>query len=58
MINKEKGAIKGTTGNIPRIIGGTAMNQEEQRLKEARGEKIPWKKWGPLLERAPVGNCA
>ena len=32
------------------------MNQEEQRLKEARGEKIPWKKWGPYLSERQWGT--
>ena len=31
---------------------------EQQRLAEAREQKIPWKKWGPYLERAPVGHRA
>jgi hypothetical protein len=33
-----------------------AMNQEEQRLKEASGEKIPWKKWGPYLSERQWGT--
>jgi hypothetical protein len=33
-----------------------AMNQEEQRLKEAREEKIPWKKWGPYLSERQWGT--
>ena len=32
------------------------MNQEEQRLKEAREEKIPWKKWGPYLSERQWGT--
>ena len=34
------------------------MNHEEQRLKEAHDEKIPWKKWGPYLSERSVGNGA
>ena len=32
------------------------MNQEEQRLKEAREEKILWKKWGPYLSERQWGT--
>jgi hypothetical protein len=32
------------------------MNQEEQRLKEAREEKISWKKWGPYLSERQWGT--
>ncbi len=32
------------------------MNHEEQRLKEARDEKIPWKKWGPYLSERQWGT--
>ena len=32
------------------------MNQEEQRLKEARDNKIPWKKWGPYLSERQWGT--
>jgi hypothetical protein len=32
------------------------MNQEEQRLKETRDEKIPWKKWGPYLSERQWGT--
>ena len=32
------------------------MNQEEQRLKEAHVEKIPWKKWGPYLSERQWGT--
>ena len=32
------------------------MNQEEQRLKEARKEEIPWKKWGPYLSERQWGT--
>ena len=33
-----------------------AMNQEEQRLKGAQEEKIPWKKWGPYLSERQWGT--
>jgi hypothetical protein len=29
---------------------------EQKRLNEAREQKVPWKKWGSLPVRAPVGN--
>ena len=32
------------------------MSQEEQRLKEAREEKISWKKWGPYLSERQWGT--
>ena len=32
------------------------MNPEEQRLKEARDNKIPWKKWGPYLSERQWGT--
>jgi hypothetical protein len=32
------------------------MNHEEQRLQEAREEKIPWKKWGPYLSERQWGT--
>ena len=32
------------------------MNPEEQRLKEARDKKIPWKKWGPYLSERQWGT--
>ena len=32
------------------------MNQEEKRLKEARDEKILWKKWGPYLSERQWGT--
>ncbi|MBI5582267.1 MAG: glucosidase [Deltaproteobacteria bacterium] len=32
------------------------MNQEEQRLQEARENKIPWKKWGPYLSERQWGT--
>jgi hypothetical protein len=32
------------------------MNREELRLKEAREEKIPWKKWGPYLSERQWGT--
>ena len=32
------------------------MNHEEQRLKEAHDEKIPWKKWGPYLSERQWGT--
>ncbi|MHB8110283.1 MAG: MGH1-like glycoside hydrolase domain-containing protein [Syntrophorhabdaceae bacterium] len=32
------------------------MNHEEQRLKEARDEKISWKKWGPYLSERQWGT--
>jgi hypothetical protein len=32
------------------------MNPEEQRLQEARDEKIPWKKWGPYLSERQWGT--
>jgi hypothetical protein len=32
------------------------MNQEEQRLKEAHNEKIPWRKWGPYLSERQWGT--
>ena len=31
---------------------------EQKRLNEAREKGIPWKKWGPLPERASVGHCS
>ncbi len=31
---------------------------EQKRLNEARETGIPWKKWGPYLERTPVGHRA
>jgi hypothetical protein len=33
-----------------------AMNHEEQRLKEAHDEKIPWRKWGPYLSERQWGT--
>jgi hypothetical protein len=32
------------------------MNHEEQRLKEAHDEKIPWRKWGPYLSERQWGT--
>ena len=32
------------------------MNHEEQRLKEAHDEKIPWRKWGPYLSVRQWGH--
>jgi hypothetical protein len=32
------------------------MNHEEQRLKEAYDEKIPWRKWGPYLSERQWGT--
>jgi hypothetical protein len=32
------------------------MNYEEQRLKEAHDEKIPWRKWGPYLSERQWGT--
>ena len=32
------------------------MNPEEQRMKEARDNKIPWKKWGPYLSERQWGT--
>jgi hypothetical protein len=32
------------------------MNQENQRLKEARQEKAEWKKWGPYLSERQWGT--
>ena len=32
------------------------MNLEEQRLKETRDQKIPWKKWGPYLSERQWGT--
>ena len=32
------------------------MNSEAQRLKEARDERIPWKKWGPYLSERQWGT--
>jgi len=32
------------------------MNHEEQRLKEAHHEKLPWRKWGPYLSERQWGT--
>jgi hypothetical protein len=32
------------------------MNHEQQRLKEAHDEKIPWRKWGPYLSERQWGT--
>jgi len=32
------------------------MNQEQQRLEEARSSKTPWKKWGPYLSERQWGT--
>jgi hypothetical protein len=36
----------------------TNLNEtaEQKRLNEARDQKVPWRKWGPLPVRAAVGN--
>jgi len=34
------------------------MNAEQIRLDESREQKIPWKNWGPYLQRASVGHGA
>ena len=56
VINKKKATNKGTARNIPRIERRMAMNHEEQRLKETRDEKIPWKKWGRYLSERQWGT--
>jgi hypothetical protein len=56
VINKKNAANKGAARNVPRIERGMAMNREEQRLKEAHDEKIPWKKWGPYLSERQWGT--
>ncbi len=33
-------------------------SSEQIRLEEAREQKAPWKKWGPLSERTSVGHGA
>ena len=55
-IDKKKGNNEGATRTISKIAGGMVMNQEEQRLKEARDEKILWKKWGPYLSECQWGT--
>jgi hypothetical protein len=32
------------------------MNAEQLRLEEARGQKQPWKKWGPCLSERQWGT--
>jgi hypothetical protein len=32
------------------------MNQEQQRLEEARNANTPWKKWGPYLSERQWGT--
>jgi hypothetical protein len=32
------------------------MNAEQLRLEEARGQKQPWKKWGPYLSERQWGT--
>ena len=56
VIKKKEAANKRTARNIPRIEWRTAMNHEEQRLKEAHDEKIPWRKWGPYLSERQWGT--
>ena len=54
---QEKGReLRERQGIFREYIGGMAMNQEEQRLKEAQEEKIPWKKWGPYLSERQWGT--
>jgi len=31
---------------------------EEQRLDETREEGVPWKQWGAIPQRAPMGHGA
>ena len=35
---------------------GTPVNAERVRLREARAEKVPWKKWGPYLSERQWGT--
>jgi hypothetical protein len=55
VVDKKKAANKGPV-KYPMIERGTTMNPEEQRLKEARDNKIPWKKWGPYLSERQWGT--
>ena len=41
-----------------RIVSTAEANAEAQRLAEADAHLQPWRKWGPLCERAPVGHGA
>jgi hypothetical protein len=33
-----------------------AQSEEQRRLKEAREESVPWKKWGPYLSERQWGT--
>src|ERR1700758_995124 len=41
-----------------RVSGGRSMSRvtEKQSLDEARGEGVPWKKWGPYLSERQWGT--
>src|ERR1700756_65081 len=38
------------------MIGEIGVNKEEARLKEARDNNVPWKKWGPYLSERQWGT--